>query len=153
LRCIWFQKFCKFNNSIVLINQIKGDFKLQNNINDFKDLEVWQKSILLVKKVYLLTHQFPKSEQFGLTSQIRRSAVSIPSNIAEGHARIGIKEYRHFISIALGSSAELETQIIIGLELEYIDSVDDMEMLKSIQSIRMMLNKLYSSLNRKINKY
>jgi len=126
---------------------------LQNNINDFKDLEVWQKSILLVKKVYLLTHQFPKSEQFGLTSQIRRSAVSIPSNIAEGHARIGIKEYRHFISIALGSSAELETQIIIGLELEYIDSVDDMEMLKSIQSIRMMLNKLYSSLNRKINKY
>ncbi len=126
---------------------------MQNNINDFKDLEVWQKSILLVKKVYLLTHQFPKSEQFGLTSQIRRSAVSIPSNIAEGHARIGIKEYRHFISIALGSSAELETQIIIGLELEYIDSVDDMEMLKSIQSIRMMLNKLYSSLNRKINKY
>ena len=126
---------------------------MKNKINDFKELEVWQKSIQLVKKVYLLTRQFPKSEQFGFTSQIRRSTVSIPSNIAEGHARIGIKEYRHFISIALGSSAELETQIIIGQELEYIDADDGIEMFESIQSIRMMLNKLYSSLNRKINKY
>ncbi|MBC8310945.1 MAG: four helix bundle protein [Candidatus Marinimicrobia bacterium] len=122
-------------------------------MNEFKVLEVWQKSIQLVKKVYLLTRQFPKSEQFGFTSQIRRSTVSIPFNIAEGHARIGIKEYRHFISIALGSSAELETQIIIGQELEYIDADDGIEMFESIQSIRMMLNKLYSSLNRKINKY
>jgi four helix bundle protein len=124
---------------------------MQNNINDFKDLEVWRKSMQLVKKVYHLTRQFPKSEQYGLTSQIRRSAVSIPSNIAEGHARIGIKEYQHFISIALGSSAELETQIILGQELEY-PFADDSEMLQSIQSIRMMLNKLYSSLSRKINK-
>ena len=126
---------------------------MKNKINEFKVLEVWQKSIQLVKKVYLLTRQFPKSEQFGFTSQIRRSTVSIPSNIAEGHARIGIKEYRHFISIALGSSAELETQIIIGQELEYIDADDGIEMFESIQSIRMMLNKLYSSLNMKINKY
>ncbi len=126
---------------------------MKNKINEFKVLEVWQKSIQLVKKVYLLTRQFPKSEQFGFTSQIRRSTVSIPFNIAEGHARIGIKEYRHFISIALGSSAELETQIIIGQELEYIDADDGIEMFESIQSIRMMLNKLYSSLNRKINKY
>ena len=83
----------------------------------YKELIVWQKSIQLVKSVYRLTEQFPKSELYGLSSQMRRAAVSIPSNIAEGYKRKGRAEFLQFLSIAEGSSAELETQIIISKEL------------------------------------
>lgn len=80
----------------------------------YKDLIVWQKSIELVKEIYLLTEDFPKEEIYGLTSQIRRCAVSIPSNIAEGKMRTTNKEFSHFLSIAYGSGAELETQLILA---------------------------------------
>lgn len=83
-------------------------------LNSYKDLIVWQKSIDLVREVYTTTEGFPKSEVYGLASQMRRSAVSIPSNIAEGYKRKNLKEYIQFLSIADGSSAELETQVIIS---------------------------------------
>jgi four helix bundle protein len=89
-------------------------------IKDYKDLDVWKKSIDLVKQVYLVTKDFPKEEIYGLTNQIRRAAVSVASNIAEGKGRYSKKEYTQFLHIALGSVAELETQIIIAKELSYI---------------------------------
>jgi four helix bundle protein len=86
-------------------------------IKSYKELIVWQKSIQLVKEVYELTNYFPKSELYGIMSQIRRAAISIPSNIAEGYGRKSPKEYLQFYSIAYGSALELETQIIISKEL------------------------------------
>jgi four helix bundle protein len=88
---------------------------------DHKDLDVWRKSMILVTDIYKISNDFPTSELYGLTSQIRRAAVSIPSNIAEGAARKGDKEIIQFISIALGSLAEIETQYLIAVRLKYID--------------------------------
>lgn len=85
-----------------------------------KDLEVWKRSVELVKTIYELTKSFPKEELYGITNQIRRSAVSIPSNIAEGAARNYNKEFIQFLYIALGSIAELETQIIISEKLSFL---------------------------------
>lgn len=84
------------------------------------DLDAWQVSIDLVKDVYCLTSSFPSHEVYALTSQIRRCAVSVPSNIAEGSARLTTKEFIHFLGIARGSLSELETQLIIALELGYL---------------------------------
>jgi len=120
---------------------------MKNKIRDFKDLNVWMLSMGLVKKIYLSTKSFPKYEQYGLTSQIRRSTVSIPSNIAEGHERKGKNEYKHFISIALGSSAELETQLLLSVNLDYLEIETSKNILSDIKAIRMMLNKLYNVLN------
>lgn len=86
-------------------------------IQSFKQLTVWQKSITLVKEVYLFSDQFPKTERYGLMSQMRRSAISIPSNIAEGKKRRTVKDFVQFLRIADGSAAELETQIIIAKHL------------------------------------
>lgn len=83
-------------------------------------LELWQQAMLLVKEVYAVTACFPKDEMFGLVSQMRRAAVSIPSNIAEGAAREGDKEYCHFLSIARGSLSELDTQVQIAVMLSYM---------------------------------
>jgi four helix bundle protein len=102
----------------------------------YKDLEVWKKSIELVKEVYKITENFPQSEQFGLTSQIKRAVISIPSNIAEGSARYSNKETSRFIDIAIGSIAETDTQLIIAKELDYITEtkkVDDM--LKQVNAL------------------
>jgi four helix bundle protein len=93
---------------------------MEEKIKHFKELRVWQKSIEVVKDIYLVSKRFPKEEIYCLTSQMRRSAVSIPSNIAEGFRRIHRKENKQFLSIALGSTAELETQLIIPYELGYI---------------------------------
>lgn len=84
-----------------------------------KDLEVWKKSISLISSIYTATTDFPASEVYGITNQIRRSAVSIPSNIAEGSARQGNKEFVQFLYISLGSLAELETQLNIARNLDY----------------------------------
>lgn len=86
-------------------------------LSSYKDLIVWKKSIELVKEVYVVTKNFPKDELYGLSSQMRRAAISIPSNIAEGYTRRGRNEYIQFLSIAKASGAELETQIIISREL------------------------------------
>ena len=88
---------------------------------DHKDLDVWKKSMDLVELVYELTSKFPKDERFGLVSQMRRAAVSIPSNIAEGAARKGNKEFIQFLMIALGSLSELETQYLLAVRLKMAD--------------------------------
>lgn len=92
-----------------------------------KDLDVWKKSMDLVEVIYKLTQQFPDSEKFGLTSQMRRSAVSISSNIAEGAARKGDKELIHFLHIALGSLSELDTQYLIAVRLNFTEKKDSTE--------------------------
>ena len=86
-------------------------------LRSYKDLIVWQKGVSLVKKIYLATNEMPKEEVYGLSSQMQRAAVSIPSNIAEGQQRKNTKEFSQFLRIAYGSSAELETQTIIAKEL------------------------------------
>lgn len=108
------------------------------------DLEVWKKSIELVKLIYKLTEKFPAKEQFGLVSQIRRAAVSIPSNIAEGSARSSHKDAIRFVDIALGSLSELETQLIIAKELVFVDSVQqELDLLKQVNALAMGLRKYY----------
>ena len=87
----------------------------------YTDLVAWQKAMNLVEEVYRLTEGFPKEELYGLSSQLRRSAVSIPSNIAEGHCRNGRREFVHHLSIALGSLGEVETQVLIAQRLGYTD--------------------------------
>ncbi|GAA4959596.1 four helix bundle protein [Algibacter aquimarinus] len=89
-------------------------------MNNYKELKVWQKSMELAEEVYKITSNFPKEEKFGLISQIRRSAISIPSNIAEGAGRNSNKEFRNFLGIANGSSNELNTQLILSIKIGFI---------------------------------
>ncbi len=93
----------------------------------YKDLEIWKKSIELVKEIYKIADNFPQSEQFGLTSQIKRAVISIPSNIAEGTARYSDKDTSRFIDIALGSIAEVDTQLTIAKELGYVTNINGTE--------------------------
>ena len=93
----------------------------------FKDLIVWKKSYKLVSEVYKLTRAFPKDEMYGLSQQMRRSAVSIPSNIAEGYGRQFNKEYKQFLSIAYGSRCELETQYLLSVDLGYTEKNEVIE--------------------------
>jgi len=113
-------------------------------VKSHKDLKVWQESMTLVVAVYKATEDFPKHEIYGLTSQIRRAAVSIPSNIAEGAGRRGNKEFIRFLYIALGSLSEVETQLEIAFRLNYLESIEDIN--KSIYFIRKMLANLIKSL-------
>ena len=115
-------------------------------MSDYKELIVWQKSMNLAKDIYTLCKTFPSDEKFGLTSQIKRSAVSIPSNIAEGSGRSTSKDFAQFISIAIGSACELETQIILGIEFGFIQS--DCKVLSEIEPIRKMLYSLRTSLRK-----
>jgi four helix bundle protein len=108
----------------------------------YRDLEVWKLSIDLVKKVYQVTHDFPASENYGLRNQIRRAAVSIPSNIAEGQGRNSTKEFRQFLAISLGSLAELETQLIIAKEIEYLTQDGLAALLSPLDRIRKMIKGL-----------
>jgi four helix bundle protein len=119
-----------------------------SKINSYKELLVWQKSIDLVKEIYLLTELFPADEKFGLTSQIRRAAISIPSNIAEGWGRMSRKNYIQFLRISRGSLFELETQIIISKELKYSTDSENIENL--IIEISKMLNSLINKLEEKL---
>ncbi|OGI94645.1 hypothetical protein A3A03_01230 [Candidatus Nomurabacteria bacterium RIFCSPLOWO2_01_FULL_40_18] len=112
----------------------------------YQDLVVWQKSIELVMEIYELTNKFPKEEIFGLTSQIRRAAVSIPSNIAEGKMRGGDIEFRRFLLIAFASGAELETQIIISRKLSKMINLDYNKVNSLLEEIMKILNKLISQL-------
>ena len=93
-------------------------------MHELNKLRIWGKGIELTSKIYLITKCFPDEEKFGLKNQIRRAAVSIPSNIAEGAGRESKKEFKHFLSIANGSSFELHTQLIISLRLKYIKEED-----------------------------
>ena|SRR5690554_7356938 len=119
-------------------------------IRDFKDLIVWQKSMELVEEVYCLVKKLPKEELFALSDQIRRSAISIPSNIAEGQGRNSVKEFIHFLAIAKGSKAELETQLLLCVKINYLNNSDIENAINLIQEIGKMLNALQNSLKTKI---
>ena len=114
-------------------------------MTSFKDLEVWKRGIDLVEDVYSLTAKFPANEQFGLVSQMRRAAVSIPSNIAEGQGRKNTKEFIQFLYIAKGSLAEIETQLIICERLKFI--ADAQVQIEKMKVMRMMLIGLINKLS------
>jgi four helix bundle protein len=117
-----------------------------SSINTYRDLLVWQKSITLVAACYRLTSEFPTDERFGLTAQLRRSAVSIPSNIAEGHARGSPKSFIQYLWIANGSLAELETQIVIAEQLGFVNRSQTEDILNKTNEIGRMLTGLRRSL-------
>lgn len=115
-------------------------------MKDFKNLKVWQKGIKLVVDVYKTSQEFPQEEIYGLTAQMRRSAVSIPSNIAEGSGRNSDKDFSRFLDISLGSSFELETQIIIAHKLSFIDEDKFKTLTHNVQEEQKMITGLQKSL-------
>lgn len=120
---------------------------MSEQIKSYRDLVVWQKSMDLVVTVYNITDKFPKSEIYGLTSQMRRSSVSIPSNIAEGRRRGSKKEFRQFLIMAFGSGSELETQIEISKRLSFAQSKEYLTVDNLLNEIMKMLNKMIFTLN------
>ena len=114
-------------------------------IASFEDLVVWQRAMVLVREIYALTRQFPADERFGLTAQLRRAAVSVPSNIAEGHERETTGDYIRFVSIAEGSLAEARTQLQIAADLGYCSDVTGL--LGEMHEIKRMLYALRRSLH------
>ncbi len=118
----------------------------ENNLLSYRNLIVWQKAMDMVVLLYEQTENFPKTEQYGLTSQMRRAAISIPSNIAEGRRRGTDKEFRHFLHIAYGSGAELETQLEICKRLVWGKKI-------SLTPIELLLSEVMKMLNRLISTY
>ncbi len=121
---------------------------MNHGTQNYKDLLVWQKGIALAKAIYGLTRSFPAEEKFGLVSQMRRAAVSIPSNLAEGQARRTTGEFVQFISHAEGSAAELDTQLILAAELDFCEKATAMPIYELIDEIRRMLNALRRAISR-----
>ncbi len=124
---------------------------MNQSTQNYKDLIVWQKGIELGKIIYRLTATFPQEERFGLISQMRRAAVSIPSNIAEGRARRTTPEFIQFVSHAEGSAAELDTQIILAVELNFCCKTDALPIYELNDEIRRMLNALRRKLGERIS--
>ena len=116
---------------------------MNNEIRPHYRLEAWKESIALVKAVYAATKNFPKEETYGLVSQMRRAAISVPSNIAEGAARSGKKEFAQFLNVARGSLSELETQLIIGMELGYVG--EDHDIFSRLDKASRLLTGLHKS--------
>ena len=118
------------------------DNRSNQKIEDYKDLIVWQRSMELAEEVYRLVKKLPKEELFALSDQIRRAVISIPSNIAEGYERNSTKEYIHFLSIAKGSKAELETQLLLCTKIHYLNNSDIEKSISLIQEIGKMIHSL-----------
>jgi four helix bundle protein len=118
-------------------------------VQSYRQLIVWQKAMELVKEIYQLTNEFPKEEAYGLTNQIRRAAVSIPSNIAEGQGRDSTKEFLHHLSIAYGSLMEVETQLLIAESLNYLNGDETKLILNKTAEIGRLINGLARSLKSK----
>jgi four helix bundle protein len=117
-------------------------------VSSYKDLKAWQKSMQLVQEIYRTTLSFPKNETFGLTSQMRRSAVSVPSNIAEGKGRSTDRDFVHFLCNARGSVLELETQVLIARGLGYITEQEAEALIDQTEQIGKMLNGLINALEK-----
>ena len=137
---------CDCRNTENRISHI-GILKI-NYMHNFKELIVWQKSRYLVKDIYKLTQKFPADERFGLTQQIRRAAVSIPSNIAEGSGRGTNNDFSHFIDIANGSAFELETQMYLALDLEYISQSEFEEIAIKLIDVEKLIYNFKKSLSK-----
>jgi len=119
---------------------------MPRKIKTYRDLDIWNAGIGVVKDIYKLTEKLPKQEMYGLISQMRRSAVSIPSNVAEGFRRYHNKEYKRFLYTSLGSCAELETQITIAMELKYIQKDTENMLLEKLDHICRMISSLIKKL-------
>jgi four helix bundle protein len=119
-------------------------------IKTYRDMDVWQKSMELVSTIYLATKAFPREEIYALTSQMRRAAISIPSNIAEGRSKRSTREFMRFVNMAAGSVAELETQLMIGEKLGYLSSKQLFPLLEKVAYIGRMLNNLHSGLEKRL---
>jgi four helix bundle protein len=115
----------------------------------YKDLIVWQRAKLLATAVYRITDRFPKSELYGLTSQLRRAAVSVASNIAEGQGRLTMGEFLHFLGQSRGSLLELETQLAIAVDLRYLDASEYTKLEDQTYEVQRLLNGLIESLRRR----
>ena len=120
-------------------------------IRSFRDLLVWQKGILLVKEIYRATGEFPREEVYGLTSQLRRAAVSIPSNIAEGYGRRATVDYIRFLKIASGSLYESQTQLEIAKELGFLEKEPHTRLNAMTEELERMLNALIAKLETRAN--
>jgi carbamoyl-phosphate synthase large subunit len=120
------------------------------SVSHFRELTVWQLAMSLAKNVYELTATFPREERYGLSAQLQRCAVSIPSNIAEGNARASVRDYARFVSIALGSSAELQTQLLLSAELGLGDESLRAQALESCDRAGQMLQRLRQALGRRL---
>jgi len=118
-------------------------------LKNFKELNVWQKSYALCREIYKTTHAFPVEEKYGLSSQMRRAAISIPSNIAEGYGRKTILDYVRCLYIAYGSICELETQILLSGDLNYLNESDKNALLEKLKEVERMLMALIKSLENK----
>jgi four helix bundle protein len=119
-------------------------------ILSYRDLRVWQRGMELVESIYLITQSFPKTEIYGLASQLRRAAVSIPANIAEGHSREHTREFRNFLSIAQGSISELETEIEIANRLHYMTSEQCSVLLSQVAGLAKQIRSLREALAKKL---
>lgn len=119
-------------------------------VRKYRDLEVWQKAMELVTKVYGCTQRFPREEMYGLTNQVRRAAVSVPSNIAEGQGRRTTREFLHHLSIARGSLAEVDTQVEIAERLGFLTKEQAEEIGQVLTSVAKLTNALISALERKL---
>src|SRR4029077_20950419 len=126
----------------------RGRGPVMSVIKRYNDLIAWQKAMDLVQDVYLMTRAFPKEELYGLTSQLRRSAVSVPSNVAEGHCRNGRREFVHHLSIALGSLGELETPVMISERLGYLTALESSKILAPAAEAGRIIVGLMHSLER-----
>ena len=115
-------------------------------VKNYKDLKVWQKAVDLVVECYNVTRVFPSEEKYGLTSQIRRAATSIPANIAEGHGRQHTNEFIHFLGIARGSAKELETHLIVSQRIGFLREYDPSPLLMAAEEISKMLTGLQAAL-------
>ena len=120
--------------------------KTDGKINNFKDLRIWRQGMDLVQEIYAITKNFPPQEVYGLTAQMRRAAVSVPSNIAEGFRRKHSREYRQFLATALGSCGELETQVEIAKRLGYLPLDNAKALIDQIESICKMTQTLMKRL-------
>jgi four helix bundle protein len=126
--------------------------EMSPTVTSFRDLGVWKAGITLVLECYAIADQFPKHELFGLASQLRRAAVSVPANIAEGHERSSTKDFIRFLLIARGSLAELETHVEIGKQRRYLTSEQEQCVLRQTRQVGQMLNGLLRALRRKLDK-
>jgi four helix bundle protein len=118
----------------------------RTQIGSYRELRVWQLAVDIVIEIYRVTRAFPADEKFGLIAQLRRAAVAIPSNIAEGRARLGAAEFRHFVSIARGSVAEVETQLAVAVALGYIGAGEITALSAQLDELSKMLFGLYRRL-------
>ena len=120
-------------------------------VSSYRDLDVWRLAMKLAENIYYVTHAFPHRETYALSSQLQRAAVSVASNIAEGHARGYTKDYLRFIAMAMGSLAELETQLELSTRLKYVDENESNKLLGNADELGRMLRGLHKSLHAKFS--